>query len=80
MQKITFSGRCPTAGQVRAKVRDAIRAGHDSIEVVWGENWIELERRQANGFFGPWFGHGWIRRVSGDELARELSQSVRGES
>jgi expansin (peptidoglycan-binding protein) len=73
-----FTGRCPSITQIKSHIKKAVAGGHHRIEISWGENWIELERRQYNGFFGPWFGNGWIRRVGGDDLARELSLSERG--
>jgi hypothetical protein len=69
-----FTGRCPSAAQIKAQVKKAIMAGHDWIQLSWGENQITLEKSEANGFFGPWFGHGWIRRIGGDDIARELSR------
>jgi hypothetical protein len=69
-----FTGRCPSAAQIKKTAKAAALAGHERIEITWGENWLELEKREANGFFGPWFGHGWIRATGGDDLARELSR------
>jgi hypothetical protein len=69
-----FTGRAPSGAQIKAHVKRAVAAGHRQIEIRWGENWIELEKREANGFFGPWFGHGWIRRTGGDDIAREISR------
>ena len=69
-----FTGRAPSGAQIKAHVKRAVAAGHRQIEIRWGENWIELEKRESNGFFGPWFGHGWIRRTGGDDIARELSR------
>jgi len=74
-----FTGRAPSIAQVKAQIKKAVAAGHDWIEISWGENWIKLERRQYNGYFGPWFGEGWIRRIGGDNLARELSLQERGQ-
>lgn len=67
-----FTGRCPSLAQIKAQVKKAVAAGHTKIELRWGENWIELEKREHNGFFGPWFGWGWIRHVGADDLAREM--------
>jgi hypothetical protein len=74
MYKHEFTGRAPSVAQIKAHVKKAVAAGHDLIEIYWGENQITLERREHNGFFGPWFGYGWIRRTGGDDLARELSE------
>ena len=77
MYTFEFTGRAPSAAQLRAHAKKAAAAGHALIELTWGENQITLERRAPNGFFGPWFGHGWIRRAGGDDLARELSAEGR---
>jgi hypothetical protein len=63
-----FTGRCPSLAQIKAQVKKAMAAGHDWIQLSWGENQITLEKAG-----GPWFGHGWIRRVGGDDIARGLS-------
>jgi hypothetical protein len=63
-----FTGRCPSLVQIKAQVKKARAAGHNKIELRWGENWIELE----NFAGASWVGHGWIRRVGGDDLAREM--------
>jgi hypothetical protein len=72
MYQFEFSGRCPSAAQLRAHIKRAVAAGHDWIQLIWGENQITIEKAG-----GPWFGHGWIRRTGGDDLARELSTGGR---
>ncbi len=72
MYQFEFSGRCPSAAQLRAHIKRAVAAGHDWIQLSWGENQITIEKAG-----GPWFGHGWIRRTGGDDLARELSTGGR---
>ena len=74
MYQYDFTGRAPSGPQIKAHIKKAAAAGHDWIQLSWGENQITLEKRADNGFFGPWFGSGWIRRTGGDDLARELSQ------
>lgn len=61
---ITFEKRKPSKAQVLAKVRSAMAQGKSYIEVFWGENWIELEK-----FNGYWHGSGWIRDISGTDIA-----------
>ena len=78
MYRHEFTGRAPSLVQLRAKIKHARAAGHDLIQLAWGENQITLERHAPNGFFGPWFGCGWIRSVGGDDLARALSIEERG--
>jgi hypothetical protein len=73
MYEFEFTGRAPSGPQIKAHLKKAVAAGHNWIQISWGENQITLEKQGFNGFFGPWFGHGWIRRIGGDDLARELS-------
>jgi hypothetical protein len=78
MYQFEFTGRAPSGPQIKAKVKKAAAMGHDWIQISWGENQITLEKQGFNGFFGPWLGSGWIRRIGGDDLARELSIRERG--
>lgn len=69
-REIHFNGRKPSKAQVLTKVRKAMKEGADKIEVLWGENWIEIEN-----VHGYWHGHGWIRDISGQDLANfELNE------
>jgi hypothetical protein len=68
MYQYEFTGRCPSLAQIKSQVKKAVAAGHDWIQLSWGENQITLEKAG-----GPWFGYGWIRRVGGDDIARGLS-------
>jgi hypothetical protein len=47
-----------------------MREGWNHIEVFWGENWLEFEN-----IHGYWHGSGWIRDISGQDLANfELNE------
>lgn len=67
---VTFSGRKPSKVQILAKVKPLAAQGFTFIEVQWGENWFQLDRQGLNG---PWYGHGHIKDISADTVARELS-------
>lgn len=72
-REIHFKGRKPSKAQVLKHVRILIAEGWQHIEVFWGENWIELEK-----FNGYWHGSGWIRDISGADIASyELNQQGR---
>ena len=64
-----FKGRCPSKTQVIKSIQEGIKHGAYSISVSWGENWLEVEKNQMNG---TWYGQGWIRRISGSDIAEEL--------
>ena len=72
MYEYTFTGRAPSLAQVKAHIKKALAGNHSWIQLSWGENQITLEKTLCNGYFGPWEGQGWIRRISGDDLAREI--------
>lgn len=70
MYTIIFTDRKPSKAQVLARVRKAMKEGAPVIEVLWGENWIEIEN-----IHGYWHGRGWIRDISGQDLANfELNE------
>ena len=77
MYQHEFTGRAPSRPQIISHVKKAVANGHDWVQLTWGENQITIEKRNHNGFFGPWVGHGWIRRTGGDDIARELSKGFR---
>ena len=49
MYQFEFSGRCPSAAQLRAHIKRAVAAGPDWIQLIWGENQITIERRAGHG-------------------------------
>lgn len=61
--------RKPSFVSINCKIRDAIKAGHDWIQLTWGENQIILER-------GPWGwdGRGWIGKTGGMDIANKLQR------
>jgi len=65
-----IQGKAPSLTQVRARAVNAVALGHDTISIQWGENCIDLE---YSDYFENWTGHGWIKKISGDDLARELN-------
>jgi hypothetical protein len=67
-----FTGRKPSRAQALARVKNGIKAGAEAINLQWGENWIELDLHR-----GQWNGRGWIRDISGDDIAQELNQEAR---
>ena len=73
MYQHEFTGRAPSAAQLRAKINQARAAGHDWIQLQWGENQITLEYL---AHLGHWDGHGWIRRTGGHDLARDMGRAA----
>jgi len=69
MQTIEFSGRKPSKVQINAKLKPILKTGETFIQIQWGENWITLEQLPSG-----WLGRGWIKGLSGDDIARELNK------
>lgn len=69
MYTICFENRKPSRAQIMNKVIEAINEGVRHIEIIWGENWIELERYEYK-----WHGHGWIKELSGDDIAQDINK------
>lgn len=63
-----FNGRKPSNAQVLKKINEAINNGEDLIELYWGENAITLDKSN-----GSWYGWGWIRNISGADLAVKIN-------
>jgi hypothetical protein len=64
--------RKPSNAQVLKKINEAINKGYNYIEVSWGENMITIER--MNNRF--WHGSGWIRNISGADLAVKINEAI----
>jgi len=67
--QITFTGRKPSRAQILAKVKP-LAARSTFIEVYWGENWLQLDKHGHQ-----WHGHGWLKDIDADSIARELNQA-----
>ena len=76
IKEIVFDGRKPSYAQVMRAVGEEISRGNTDLEVIWGDNHIDL-------YFDPrvkqWFGHGWIRDIDGSYIAEELNE-IRAEA
>jgi hypothetical protein len=68
MSEYNFTGRKPSNAQVLKKINEAINNGEDLIELYWGENAITLDKSN-----GSWYGWGWIRNISGSDLAVKIN-------
>ena len=76
IKEIVFDGRKPSYAQVMRAVGEEISKGNTDLEVIWGENAIDL-------YFDlrvkQWFGSGWIRDIDGSYVAEELNE-IRAEA
>lgn len=76
IKEIVFDGRKPSYAQVMRAVGEDISRGNTDLEIIWGENHIDL-------YFDPrvkqWFGSGWIRDIDGSYIANELNE-IRAEA
>lgn len=76
IKEIVFDGRKPSYAQVMRAVGEELSKGNTDLEIIWGENHIDL-------YFDPrvkqWFGSGWIRDIDGSYIANELNE-IRAEA
>jgi len=63
------SKRKPSRALIMRTIGVYLERGHKDMELLWGENWIELYKMDRN-----WHGCGWIKDISGDDIANELNQ------
>lgn len=63
-----FHGRKPSFPQVMGIARHMADNGVDELEILWGENWIELQKINRK-----WVGHGWIKQIDGQMVAESLN-------
>ena len=66
-----FEGRKPSIKQVLKQVQEGIRQHARTIQVSWGENMVTLQRI---GYTQQWHGNGWIKGISGYDIAEDLNR------
>lgn len=66
-----FHNRKPSIVQVRACIKNALKDNSTIIEILWGENRLYMDQDSR----GVWSGNGWIKGISGYDLAAELNRS-----
>lgn len=62
-----FTGNKPSKQQVLKVIKTAITQGYNKFEISWGENMIEIE-----SYNGRYVGYGWIKNLSGQDIAKEI--------
>jgi hypothetical protein len=66
-----FDGRKPSEKQVIQCIKRGLSQGLSQFEIAWGENMVTLEKGRAGG---RWAGWGWIKTISGHELAEQFNR------
>ena len=69
MINYTFDGKKPSKAQVIKQVNIMKEFNSLSFEISWGENYITIER-----FNGKFTGFGWIKNISGSDIANTLNK------
>ena len=62
------SKRKPSRALIMRVIAEYLEQGHTDLDIRWGENWLEIVKSGNN-----WFGAGWIKDISGDDIAKELN-------
>ncbi len=68
--EITFN-RKPSRAVIMRTIAEYLKQGAKCFSLSWGENWIELDYHPNQE---QWYGSGWMKEISGDDIARELNQ------
>jgi hypothetical protein len=63
------SKRKPSRALIMRTIGVYLEQGHQDLDIRWGEWWLEIVRGG-----NKWFGAGWIKDISGDDIANELNQ------
>jgi hypothetical protein len=66
----TFTGNKPSRARVLKTLKGLVAGSVTQAEVHWGENSISLEWDRCR-----YFGWGWIKDVSGSDLADDLNNT-----
>lgn len=67
-----FDGRKPSKNQVIQAIKRGLSRGHVQFEIAWGENMVTLEKGRAG--VNQWSGWGWIKNISGSDLADQFNR------
>ena len=59
----------PSRALIMRTIGVYLEQGHKELDIRWGEHWIEILRGG-----NQWFGAGWIKDISGDDIAKELNE------
>ena len=62
----------PSRALIMRTIGVYLEQGHKELDIRWGEHWIEILRGG-----NKWFGAGWIKDISGDDIAKELNEIER---
>lgn len=65
-----FDGRKPSKSQVIQVIKRGLKEGHHMFEIAWGENMVTLDKQFSN----RWAGWGWIKNISGSDLADQFNR------
>ena len=69
--------RKPSKNQVLKIARTEFNAGYHTVDLTWGENWISLEKwTNWDLKIHNYVGQGWIKDISGSDLADQLNQEA----
>jgi len=68
---IEFNKRKPSRAVIMRTLAVYLEQGGKSFNISWGENCINLDYHPSHQ---QWYGHGWIKEIGGDSIAKELNE------
>ena len=67
--------RKPSKNQVLKLMRTEFKAGYHTVDITWGENWLTIEKWTDWAHkVHKYVGQGWIKDISGSDLADQLNE------
>ena len=66
------SKRKPSKAVVMRTIAEYLKQGGKAFSIYWGENWLDLTYHNR---YNTWYGTGWIKDISGDDVAKELNEA-----
>lgn len=69
-----FFNRKPSKSQINACIKNAMAQGSKAVAIILGENQIDLDYHDSHRL---WYGSGWIKNISGSDIAEELNGRIK---
>jgi len=71
IKTIEYTKRKPSRKMIMRDCIKALERGYGALNVMWGENCIEITFNTRNC---QYYGTGWIKEISGDSIAEGLNK------
>jgi hypothetical protein len=78
--EVNFTKRKPSRAQVLKALSLGLEKGFKAFQINYGENSLNIDLNpHPYNRMGQWLGYGWIKEISGDDIAKELNKTSKQE-